>query len=53
MESAVYDRMISLCALAAVERDSTKLFVLVEEINRLLEEREQQLKTKQQPSLRF
>jgi len=38
--------MIHLCSLAAVEQDSKKLLVLVEEINRLLEEREQRLKPK-------
>ncbi|HKF07061.1 MAG TPA: hypothetical protein VKB49_32380 [Candidatus Sulfotelmatobacter sp.] len=53
MESAVYDQMIQLCALAAVEQDSTKLLVLVEEINRLLDEREQELKLKRQPRLRL
>ena len=41
--------MIQLCALAAVEEDSNKLLVLVEEINRLFEEREQQLKANRQP----
>lgn len=50
MESAVYDRMIQLCTLAAVEQDSQKLLVLVEEINRLLDESEQQLKAKRQPN---
>jgi len=48
MENAVNDNVIQLCALAAVEQDSKKLLVLVEEINRLLEQREQQLKAKQQ-----
>ena len=47
MESAVYDRMIQLCALAAVEQDSQKLLVLVEEINRLLDEN--QLNATQHP----
>jgi hypothetical protein len=47
MDSAVRDRMIQLCALAAAEQDSKKLHVLVEEIYRLLGE--QQLKPKQQP----
>lgn len=35
-----------LCELAAVEQDSAKLLQLVQEINRLLEEKEQRLKRK-------
>lgn len=50
MESAVRDRMIQLCTLAAVERDSQKLIVLVEEINRLFDDSEQQLKVKRRPN---
>jgi len=50
MDSAVHDHMIQLCALAAVERDSKKLHVLVEEINRLLEDRVQQSKATRRPS---
>jgi len=38
-----------LCRLAAKEQDPEKLMALVEEINRLLEEKEQWLK-KAQPS---
>jgi len=33
-----------LCALAAVEQDHEKLLVLVKEINRLLDEKEQRLR---------
>lgn len=44
MDCAVHDRIIALCTLAAVEQDSKKLLVLIEEINRLFDEREQQLK---------
>ena len=44
MENAVSDQVIQLCALAAVEQDSRKLLVLMEEINRLLDEREYQVK---------
>jgi len=46
MENAVNDQVTQLCALAATERDSKKLLVLIEEINRLLDEREHQLKAK-------
>jgi hypothetical protein len=34
------DRWMELCAQAAVEQDPQKLLVLVQEINRLLEEKE-------------
>ena len=50
MENAVNDQVIQLCALAATEQDSKKLLVLIEEINRLLDEREHQLKAKRLPS---
>ena len=50
MENAVNDHMMQLCALAAVEQDSKKLLVLVEEINRLLEQSDLQLKAKRQPA---
>jgi hypothetical protein len=36
---------MELCAQAAVEQDPEKLLVLVKEINRLLEEKEQRLKS--------
>ena len=36
---------MQLCAQAAVEQDPEKLLVLVREINRLLEEKEQRLKS--------
>ena len=38
------ERWIELCAEAAEEQDYDKLLVLVNEINRLLEEKEQRLK---------
>ena len=50
MENAVNEHVIQLCALAAIEQDSKKLLVLVEEINRLLEQKEQQLKAQRPAS---
>ena len=38
------ERWQELCALAANEQDSERLLALVEEINRLLDERETQLR---------
>ena len=35
-----------LCQQATVERDPAKLLILIQEINRLLEEKEQLLKSK-------
>ena len=49
MESAVKERWIELCELAATEQDSKRLLVLVEEINLLLEDKEQRLHAKQSP----
>jgi len=40
------ERLMQLCEAAAREQDSERLLDLVEEIYRLLEEREQQLKAK-------
>ena len=45
MEGAAKERWLELCELAAKEQDSAKLLALVQEINRLLEEKEQRLKT--------
>jgi len=39
------ERLVQLCEIAALEQDSEKLLDVVEEIYRLLEKREQQLKT--------
>lgn len=39
------EQWLRLCELAAREQDPTKLLRLVEEINRLLQEKEQGLKT--------
>jgi len=46
MEGATKQRWQELCELAAKEQDPKKLSVLVEEINRLLQEKEQRLKAK-------
>jgi len=46
MEGATKERWYQLCELAAKEQDATKLLILVHEINRLLEEKDQRLKTK-------
>ena len=47
MEGPVRERWMELAALAATEQDSNKLLVLVQEINRLLEEKEQRLKSRE------
>jgi hypothetical protein len=41
------ERWKELCALASTEQDPDKLLALVEEINRLLDEREQRLRRNQ------
>ena len=46
MYGAVKERWLELCELAAKEQDGKKLMVLVQEINRLLEEKEQRLKSR-------
>jgi hypothetical protein len=46
MEGATKERWFQLCELAAKEKDPEKLLALVFEINRLLEEKEQRLKSK-------
>ena len=45
MESDRLERWQELCAQAATEQDPDRLLVLVQEINRLLEEKEKRLKT--------
>ncbi|MGA2004374.1 MAG: hypothetical protein ABSG70_13395 [Terriglobales bacterium] len=40
---------MELCAQAAIEQDPAKLLVLVQEIKRWLEEKEQRLKTRRHP----
>jgi hypothetical protein len=48
MEGAVNQRWLEFCELAAKEQDPKKLLLLVEEINRVLEEKEQRFKAKRQ-----
>jgi len=43
MEGAVKERWIELCEQITKEQDSQKFLVLVEELNRLLDEKEQRL----------
>ena len=43
MEGAVKERWIELCEQITKEQDSKKFLVLVEELNRLLDEKEQRL----------
>ena len=45
MDGQNKERWLQLCELAASEQDPDKLFRLVQEINRLLEEKEERLKT--------
>jgi hypothetical protein len=40
------EKWMELCAQAAIEQDPAKLLVLVKEINRLLEEKEQRLQSR-------
>jgi hypothetical protein len=48
MEGKNLERWQELCTLAAVEQDPAKLLLLVEEINRRLDDKEQRLKQKRQ-----
>jgi len=50
MEGKNLERWQELCARAAVEQDSDKLLELVSEINKLLEEKEQRLRSLRQAS---
>lgn len=43
------EQWLELCAQAAVEQDPDKLLILMKEINRLLEEKEQRLKSQSHP----
>ena len=47
MKGEVKERWLRLCEQAVVEQDTQKLMVLVEEINRLLDEKEERLHKKQ------
>lgn len=44
MDDHKQEEWLRLCALAAKEQDPDKLYQLVQQINRLLEERERSLK---------
>lgn len=44
MQGAVKERWLQLCELAAVEQDSKKLLALVEELSKVLLEKEERLK---------
>jgi hypothetical protein len=44
------EHWMELCQQAAVEQDPKRLMALVEEINRLLQEKEQRLKSSRGPS---
>ena len=43
MQGPLKERWMNLCEQAAVEQDTQKLIVLIQEINHLLEEKEQRL----------
>jgi len=43
------EKWMELCAQAAIEQDPAKLLVLVKEISRLLEEKEQRLQSRADP----
>ncbi len=45
MEGPARERWLELAVLAANEQDPAKLLTLIQEINRLLEEKEQRLKS--------
>ena len=47
MKGQVKERWMHLCEQAAAEQDTQKLMVLIQEINRLLEEKEQRLHRQQ------
>jgi hypothetical protein len=49
MQGDKKERWMELCAQAAVERDPEKLHALVEEIDRLLQEKENRLKKAHPP----
>jgi hypothetical protein len=45
MQGKVKEEWLQMCEQAAIEQDSEKLMALVREINRLLDEKEQRLKS--------
>jgi hypothetical protein len=48
MKGPLKERWMTLCEQAAVEQDTQKLMALIQEINRLLEEKEQRLHRQQE-----
>jgi len=50
MDKLTREHYLNLCDLASKEQDPTKLIALVEEINRLLQEKEERLNAKRQGS---
>lgn len=50
MQGQTKEKWEELCALAAKEQDPVKLMALVQEINRILEQKEQRLKQMRKPS---
>jgi hypothetical protein len=49
MQGKVKEQWIQLCEQAAVEQDDEKLLVLVNEINRMLEEKDRRLRRAKEP----
>jgi hypothetical protein len=45
MQEKIRERWLELCEQAAIEQNSEKLVALVHEINRMLDEKEQRLKS--------
>ena len=45
MQGKVKEEWMQICEQAAIEQDSEKLMALVTEINRMLDEKEQRLKS--------
>ena len=45
MQGKVQEEWIQMCEQAAIEQDSEKLMALITEINRMLDENEQRLKS--------
>jgi hypothetical protein len=52
MSGAKKERWVELCELARTEQDPTKFMALIDEINRLLEERQRRLKPAQIPDVK-
>ena len=48
MKGPLKEHWMNLCEQAAVEQDTEKLMLLIQEINRLLEEKEQRLHRQQE-----